>query len=128
MTPSDSFSVIVADDADDVREAMGELLDGDPRFRLVGSAGDASAAVALAVERHPDLAVVDVRMPGGGVEACRQIRAGAPTTCVVALSAFATPSLRRRMADAGAAAYLTKGTAGDELLDQLAEIVRGARS
>jgi DNA-binding NarL/FixJ family response regulator len=121
--------VLVADDAEDVRTALGELLDGDERFRLVGSAGDATEAVVLALELGPDLAVVDVRMPGGGgVEACQRIRAGSPATCVVALSAFSTPSLQRRMAAAGAAAYLTKGAPGNELLDDLADIVREARS
>jgi len=129
MTAPSRISVLVADDAEDVRAALGELLDGDARFRLVGSAGDAIEAADLALELGPDLAIVDVRMPGGGgEEACRRIRAGSPTTCVIALSAVASPSLQRRMAAAGAAAYLTKGVPGDELLDDLAQIVRGARS
>lgn len=129
MKGSIPISVLLADDAAAVRIALGELLDGDDRFRVVGSAVDATEAIALTLELSPDLALVDVRMPaGGGVEACRRIRAGAPATCVIALSAVTSPSLRRRMVDAGATAYLMKGVPGDELLDQLAEIVTAARS
>lgn len=129
MTEARPISVLLADDAAVVRIALGELIDGDDRFHVVGSAGDATEAIALALELCPDLALVDVRMPGGGgVEACRKIREALPTICVVALSAVSSPSLRRRMADAGADAYLTKGTCGDELLDELAEIVTAARS
>lgn len=123
------FSVIVADDAHEVRIALGQLIDGDPRFEFVGGAVDADEAVTLAAAERPDLAVVDVRMPGGGgVEACRRILEVSPHTTVVALSAFASPTLRKRMAEAGATGYLTKDATADELLDRLAEIVTAART
>jgi CheY-like chemotaxis protein len=99
----------------------------DDRLRLLGSARDGDEAVALARALQPDLAVVDVRMPGGGgPEACRRIRALSPGTLVVALSGSSSPTLRRRMAGAGAIAYLTKET--EDLLDQLVALGRGQPS
>ena len=123
------ISVIIADDAPEVRTALGQLISSDARFSLVGAAADGDEAVGLADALQPDLAVVDVRMPGGGgIEACLCIRAVSPSSCVVGLSAFASPTLRRRMAEAGAAAYLTKDTLRYDLLDRLVEIVTAART
>ena len=123
------ISVIIADDAEEVRTALSQLVSADDRFSLVAAAGEGDEAVSLADALRPDLVVVDVRMPGGGgIEACRRIRTVSPASCVVALSASASPSLRRRMAEAGAAAYLTKDTLGYDLLDRLVEIVTGART
>lgn len=129
MTPRDQtparerpVRVVVVDDSPDVVATLSSVLDADGRFSVVGSAlspVDVDALAALV----PDLAIVDVKMPdGGGFAATRRILELSPTTLVVALSAFSTPSLRRRMQEAGAVAYLTKGMLGDDLLDQLADI------
>jgi two-component system, NarL family, invasion response regulator UvrY len=118
-------SLILADDAADVREALIRLINGDRRLLLLGAAGDVEEVVELAAALKPDLAVVDVRMPGGGgYESCRRILEQSPRTRVVALSAFGSPSMRRRMAEAGAVDYLTKGGAASELLNRLVEAGR----
>lgn len=119
------ITVMIVDDSAAVREALAEVLDADGRFRVVGTANDPTDVEGPAA-LLPELAVVDVQMPhGGGPEAARRIIAASPDTVVVALSAMSTPSLRRQMADAGAVAYLTKGDAGDVLLDRLVVACRG---
>ena len=117
--PTAQVTVLIADDAATVRRALGQLLAADPRFALVAVAGDGDEAAALAADCRPQLAVLDVRMGGGGgPSAAERIRTASPDTVVVALSALDTPSSRRRMAAAGAKAYLVKG-ATDDLLDRL---------
>jgi DNA-binding NarL/FixJ family response regulator len=118
QTPTDPITVIVVDDAPEVRHVLARLLASDERLRVVGMAADADGAIALAQATQPDLAVVDVRMPGGGVAACRGIPVRSPATRVVALSTFETPELRRQMAEAGAVGYLTKGGM-DDIVDRL---------
>ena len=117
--PTAQVTVLIADDAATVRRALGQLLAADPRFALVAVAGDGDEAASLAADCRPQLAVLDVRMGGGGgPSAAERIRTASPDTVVVALSALDTPSSRRRMAAAGAKAYLVKG-ATDDLLDRL---------
>ncbi len=68
----DPIRVLIADDEPQVREALGELVRGDPSLELVGKVGDASRAVDLAGAIQPDVVIVDVRMPeGGGPRAAR---------------------------------------------------------
>jgi DNA-binding NarL/FixJ family response regulator len=120
--PPDAITVMVVDDSEELVAALIGVLQSDPRFTVVGTASSPQEVDAPA-RRLPQLATVDVRMPGGGgFEAARRILAISPGTRVVALSAFSTPSLRERMREAGAVAYLTKGMMGEELLDQLAAI------
>src|SRR5688572_6450083 len=95
--PTAQVTVLIADDAATVRRALGQLLADDPRFALVAVAGDGDEAAALAADRRPQLAVLDVRMGGGGgPSAAERIRTASPDTIVVALSALDTPSSRRR--------------------------------
>ena len=109
--PPPAITVLLADDSQEVRHALGQLLEGDGRFRLVGSVGDGDTAVELALEVTPDLAVVDVRMPGGGVEACRRIRLGSPGTTVVVEDSGA----RMRLLAGGLAAQVARQAPGRQI-------------
>jgi EAL domain-containing protein (putative c-di-GMP-specific phosphodiesterase class I)/CheY-like chemotaxis protein len=115
--------VLIADDEPDVREALAELLSRSPGLEVVGLAADAAEAIALARERRPDVALLDVRMPaGGGPRAAREILRRLPTVRVVALSAYGDPASILGMLRAGAVGYLPKGSPADELL----AVLRGA--
>ena len=57
--------VLVADDEEGVRDVLGAVIASDPALTLIGSAAEADSAIALATEEQPDVALVDVRMPGG---------------------------------------------------------------
>src|SRR5581483_714705 len=84
----------------------------DCGFDVVGLAEDGAVAVATALELRPDIVLMDIRMPGkNGIDATREILQHVPGARVIALSAYDDPALASAAADAGAAAYLIKGTA-----------------
>ncbi|MGO9961325.1 MAG: putative bifunctional diguanylate cyclase/phosphodiesterase [Solirubrobacteraceae bacterium] len=119
---------LVVDDDPFVCQALGEQL--KRRFSLVATAGDADSAIALARRHNPDLALVDVEMPGGGLHAARGIRDGAPDTTVVILTADRARASVLQFLDAGAMAYLRKDMPFDQLLAQLdqAMVAHGTRT
>ena len=117
--------VLVADDAAEIRDALGELLDGQPQIQLVGLAADASEAAALAHELRPDVALVDVRMPGDGHRAAREIIGVSPGTRVVAMSAYDDRAAVVGMISAGACSYVTKGSAASEVIEAVERAAGG---
>jgi EAL domain-containing protein (putative c-di-GMP-specific phosphodiesterase class I)/ActR/RegA family two-component response regulator len=122
----DAVRVLVADDEDEVRDALAELVGSEGSLRLVGTAGDADQAIALAKAEQPDVALVDVKMPGGGgPRAAREIGRFSPHTRVLALSAFEDRATVLEMLRAGAVGYLVKGAAGPEILDSIGRAARG---
>jgi DNA-binding NarL/FixJ family response regulator len=122
MAAETAVRVLVADDQPHVLEALGELLGSTPGVEVVATATSAPTAVAASARHRPDTVVLDVRMPGGGLNAVREIRAALPDTQVVVLSAHDTPELRRDATAAGAGNYLVKGR-GEDLVGA---ILRGA--
>jgi EAL domain-containing protein (putative c-di-GMP-specific phosphodiesterase class I)/DNA-binding NarL/FixJ family response regulator len=109
--------VLVADDEDSVLAVLESLIESDPGLDLVGMVKDAEAAIDAAEHEQPDVALVDVRMPGGGgVRAAREIRRRCPATRVIALSAFEDRETVLAMLRAGALAYVAKGDSTREIL------------
>lgn len=117
--------IIVIDDAPIVREAVVDLLTTDAAFEVVGVAGDADAAVTLAESHRPDIAIVDVRMPGGGPAATEAIRRVSPGTQVVAYSAHEDREQVLAMVQAGAVAYLSKDLPGRDVLEAIDAVRAG---
>ena len=84
--------LMLADDEASILEAIGELVSMDKDIDVVGTARDAGEAIDLAELHAPDVALLDVRMPGGGGNrAAREIRRRSPETRIVALSASTDP-------------------------------------
>jgi DNA-binding NarL/FixJ family response regulator len=107
--------VLLADDHVRLREALRALLE-ETGFEVVGESDDGADAVALAGLLAPDVVVIDLRMPAlNGLDATRLIKDGRPATQVVVLSAFESPELERQAREAGAFAYLDKGTMADHI-------------
>ena len=126
---TDPIRVLLADDEPALRTALTELLGHEDRVELVGTAADAEEAIRMAETSHPDVALVDVRMPeGGGPHAARGITRVSPGTRVIALSAYEDRANVLAMLRAGAAGYLVKGTAADELVDGIATVAQGGTS
>lgn len=100
MTRATPVRVLVADDSAAIRSALAELIDSDADLSLVATAGDAIEAVELARREQPDVALVDLRMPGGGAVAVRGIVSRSPSTSVILLSAsgIAPPGLETEIA------------------------------
>ena len=113
--------VLVADDDPDIRQLV--------RLRLersgyaVISAGDGSEALALAIDRHPDLAILDVSMPQlSGLEVARALRARYAELPVILLTARAAETDVHEGAAAGADRYITKPFSPQELESQVREL------
>jgi EAL domain-containing protein (putative c-di-GMP-specific phosphodiesterase class I) len=96
------------------------VIAADGSFEVVGVAEDAAQAIELARRHRPQVALVDVRMPGGGgAHAVREIRSCSPETRVVILSAYGDRSSVFEMLRAGATGYLVKGASVEEILETL---------
>lgn len=109
--------LMLADDEAPILEAMSELVSADPHIDLVGTARDAGEAIDLAELHEPDVALLDVRMPGGGgSRAAREIRRRSPETRIVALSASTDPRTVVSMVRAGAVGYVGKDQSADDVL------------
>lgn len=118
--------VVVVDDHTIVRNGLVQLLGSDPGLEVVGAAGDGEAAVALCLDQRPDVALMDLSMPGmGGVEATRRIATQGGGVQVVVLTSFAD---RERVLDAlnaGAIGYLLKDAEPEELIRAIHAAARG---
>jgi EAL domain-containing protein (putative c-di-GMP-specific phosphodiesterase class I)/DNA-binding NarL/FixJ family response regulator len=119
--------VMIADDEEGIRDALSSLLDDDEQISVVGTGRDADQAIAIAAREHPDVALLDVRMPrGGGPRAAREIAQVSPGTELIALSANDDLDDIRAMVRAGAGAYLVKGEGSAEIVDAIHRCVEGS--
>ena len=120
--------ILLADDHNVVRQALGGLIEKQEGLKVVGQAADGRAAVRLAKELVPDVVVMDVGMPGlNGIEATRQIRSAVPGTRVLALSVSPDPQMATEMLQAGASGYLIKTCGIEELVQAVRSVVGGQR-
>jgi DNA-binding NarL/FixJ family response regulator len=119
--------VLIADDHEDVLSALVDLVGSDPRFVVEGTATNGYAAVEFVRAHRLDIALIDVRMPGGGPLASEALLALEDPPVVVAISADSGPGVMREMTQAGAVAVLVKGWIGATLPDQLMEAWAGDR-
>lgn len=121
-----SATILLCDDHTLVREGLVALLRHRTDWTVVAEASDGAEAVALAARLRPDVAVLDVAMPGmSGTEAAAAIRAAAPATRIVALSMFSDALYRRGMFEAGALAYVLKNKAAADLFAAIDAALRG---
>jgi len=115
-SPSEPVSVIVADDQSAVREGLVLLLGTLPGIVVAGEAADGNAAVDLVAQVQPQVALMDLNMPGcDGVAATRRITADHPATRVVVLTTYADDESIISALQAGALGYLTKDATRAEI-------------
>lgn len=113
------ISVVIADDHILVRQGIRAFLETHADIAIVGEADDAASAVAICDKQKPQVALVDMVMPGGGISATRDIRAASPTTQVVLLTSFEDAQQIVAAIQAGALSCLLKDIDGDGLADAL---------
>jgi len=117
--------VLIADDHALLRWTLGELIASDPTLDLVASCVDGESAVEEVARLHPDVVVMDLKMPGmGGIEATRRIVHADPQTRVLILTGHVGQNRRSAALSAGAACVLTKDTDPHQLLDLIRERAR----
>ena len=118
--------VFLLDDHEVVRRGLRELLDAEDDLEVVGEAGTAEEAHRRIPAAHPDVAVLDVRLPdGSGIEVCREIRSRSPEIACVMLTSFADDEAVYAAIMAGAAGYLLKQIRGTDLVDGIRRVGRG---
>jgi EAL domain-containing protein (putative c-di-GMP-specific phosphodiesterase class I)/AmiR/NasT family two-component response regulator len=122
----DTVRVLIADDDANIRAALRELLESEEGIAVVAVTPDAGTAVEAAARERPDVAILDVKMPGGGgPRAARGILASSPETRIVALSAYGDRASILEMLRAGASAYLVKGSMPDEVTRTIQRVLLG---
>lgn len=118
--------IVLADDHAILRDGLRSLIDRQRDMTVVGEAADTASAVVRCAEMAPDVAVLDLAMPGGGgLDALRRLRQECPRTRVLVLTMHDDASHLRAVLDAGAAGYLVKRSAATDLLDAIREVHAG---
>jgi two-component system, NarL family, nitrate/nitrite response regulator NarL len=118
--------VLVADDHAIVRSGIRHVLEGEPGFEVVAEASTGTEALALALALRPDVAVLDISMPGlSGIQAAAELRRGSPETRVLILSMHDNTEYVLESLRAGVHGYLLKDGAAAELGDAIRAVCRG---
>lgn len=121
-----TIRILIADDHSVVRAGLRALLEHQGHFRVIAEAGTGEDAIKLAQEHRPDVAVLDIRMPGvSGIEACRQIIEAVPACKVVMLTSYAEDELLMAAIQAGASGYVLKRIGDNELVQAIERVSRG---
>lgn len=118
--------ILIADDHSVVRAGLKALLEHQGHFRVVAEAGTGEEAIQLAHDHQPDVAVLDIRMPGlSGIEACRQIVQNVAGCKVIMLTSYAEDELLMAAIQAGASGYVLKRIGDNELVQAVERVSRG---
>ena len=122
------IKLLLADDQALVRGALSALLGLEPDLQVVAEVGDGAAVVAAVLEHRPDVALLDVEMPGlDGISATAAVRKAAPEVKVMIVTTFGRPGYLRRALQAGASGFVVKDTPAPQLADAVRRVHSGLR-
>jgi two-component system, NarL family, response regulator DesR len=123
-----SIRLLIADDQALVRGALAALLDLEPDLEVVSEVGRGDEVIAAAQASKPNVALLDVEMPGlDGIEAAAALRAAVPGVRVLMVTTFGRPGYLRRAMEAGAAGFVVKDTPAAQLADAVRRVHQGLR-
>ncbi|MCA9868031.1 MAG: response regulator transcription factor [Anaerolineae bacterium] len=123
---ADPIRLLLADDHAVVRSGLRLLLESQPDMAIIGEAETGEEAVRRTAELRPDVVLMDIEMPGiNGIEATRRIKGQSPATAVLALTMYEDDQYFFEMLRAGAAGYVPKRAAPDELASAIRAVSRG---
>ena len=118
--------ILLVDDHEVVRLGLKSLLERHSQFDVVGEAASAREAIELVGNTHPDVVVMDIRLPGtSGIEACEEITGRFPETKVIMLTSYAEDEMLFSAIRAGASGYILKQIGGEDLVRALEAVGRG---
>ena len=118
--------VLVAEDVDVLRDTLVALLELEDDMEVVAALAAGDRILPAALERHPDVALLDIDLPGvDGLTAAAELRERLPTCRVLILTGLATPDSHGRALAAGVSGFLVKDGPADALLDTLRRFARG---
>jgi two-component system response regulator NreC len=120
-----AIRILVADDHGVLRAGLVALLNGEAGMEVVGEAYDEETAVALAVEKKPDIVLMDISMPeAGGIDATRRIKQHAPGVRVLILTVHEDKGLMQEAIRSGAMGYILKRAIKSELINAIQTVMR----
>jgi two-component system response regulator DevR len=123
---ANSVRILIADDHAVVRVGLRALLEHHGHFQVIAEASTGEEAIQKAQELHPDIAVLDIRMPGiSGIEACRQIVTTVEGCRVIVLTTYAEDELLFAAIRAGAVGYVLKRIGDNDLIHAVERVSRG---
>jgi DNA-binding NarL/FixJ family response regulator len=118
--------LLIVDDHEVVRLGLRTLLGDEPDLEVVAEAGTAEEALVQVANHHPEVAILDIQMPGrSGLEACQEIRKKFPETQVVILTSHGGEGFAEKALRAGAAGYVLKQVGNEELVRAIRAAKRG---
>lgn len=124
----EKINIVLADDHVLVRKGIKAMLESDSDIQVVGEAGNGAEALEVARKFHPDILVLDIRMPEmNGLEAAAKLEQYSPDTKAVILSMHDSEEYVLQALDAGAYGYLLKDTDKTEFLKALRQVFGGAK-
>lgn len=120
--------LLLADDQALVRGALSALLCLEPDLEVVAEVGSGDEVVAAAIEHRPDVALLDVEMPGlDGISAAAELQRALPQTRILIVTTFGRPGYLRRALQAGASGFVVKDTPAAQLADAVRRVHAGLR-
>ena len=123
-----TIRLLLADDQTLVRTALAALLDLEDDFEVVAQVGRGDEVVAAALASAPDVALVDIEMPGlDGHAAAAALTQRMPACRVIMLTAFGRPGYLRRAMESGALGFVVKDAPAEQLADAVRRVARGER-
>jgi len=121
-----AIRLLIVDDHEVVRLGLRTLLSDEPDLEIVAEAGSADEALRKVAVEKPDIAIVDIQLPGrSGIEVCKEIRQNYPSTKVVILTSHAGESFLEQAMRAGASGYVLKQVGNEELIHAIRAAFRG---
>jgi NarL family two-component system response regulator LiaR len=121
-----TIKILIADDHAVVRDGTRQILEQEKDMEVIAEAADGAEAVKLAGTTKPDVAIIDISMPGvDGIEATKQIKSLYPSSAVLILSAYDDDQFVFSLLEAGAAGYLLKSVRGRELIEAVRQVHAG---
>ncbi|MCB1761298.1 MAG: response regulator transcription factor [Gammaproteobacteria bacterium] len=122
---ANKIRTVLADDHPLFREGVARTLMAEPDFDIVGEGTNADEAVQLASDLLPDVIILDISMPGSGLEAARRVASVCPVVKIIMLTVSEHDDDVAAALQAGARGYILKGIGGKELVDIVRSVYRG---
>ena len=122
------IKVLLADDHSIVREGLRRIIEESEDIEVIAEADDGRIAIQLAQEKQPDIAVVDISMPGlDGLEVVSQLKVYRPELPIIILTMHEEEQYVVRAIEAGAMGYVTKRSAPEQLVKAIRQVMDGSR-
>jgi len=120
------ITILLVDDHKLIRDSWAYILNNDPRFTVIGQAGNADEAVAIAKDKHPGIVLMDINMqPVDGFETTKRIHHHSPASKIIGVSMYSLPAYAKKLLQNGAMGYVTKNSSKEEMIDAIMEVSDG---